>query len=104
MGLISVAAFRPRAGQEAALTRVLDDRLPLLRSLGLATERGEVRMRSADGVVVSVSEWASQEAVDRAHQTPEVHELWARFDACSTFVRLRELGEAGEMFATFEAV
>lgn len=108
MGLISVAAFRAHPGKEPELRRVIADRLPLLRGLGLATERPEILMRSAGGpegpVLVSVSEWVDQEAIDRAHGLPEVHALWARFAACCDWVRLETLPECGEDFATFEAV
>lgn len=104
MGRVSIAAFRPHPGREAELLGVLDDRLPLLRRLGLATARAEVRIRSRDGVIVSISEWSSEEAIDRAHRTPEVLALWARFDACCGYVTLAELAEAREHFATFVPV
>lgn len=104
MGLISIAAFRAKPGKEQDLTQVLDDRLPMLRALKLATDRPEVRCRSRDGVVVTISEWASREAIERAHQTPEVHALWERFFACCEWVKLESLGESGEDFATFEAI
>lgn len=104
MGQISVAAFRAKPGKEAELLAVIADRLPLLRRLGLATDRPAILMRSRDGVLVQASEWVSEEAIERAHHTPEVLALWARFDACCTFVKLGSLAEAADMFATFEAV
>lgn len=104
MGMISIAAFRPLAGKEEDLQRVIDERLPLLRRLGLATERREVRVRARSGVVVTISEWASQEAIDRAHRTPEVLALWNRFWACAEPVPLAVLEETAELFATFEAI
>lgn len=111
MGLVSIAAFRAHPGKEAELRRVIADRLPLLRGLGLATDRPDILLRSrgstgAKGgeVLVSISEWVSQEAIDRAHRMPEVHALWGRFAACSDWVKLETLPECGEDFATFEAV
>jgi len=56
MGLISVAAFRPKPGRERELLNVIADRLPLLRRLGLATNREPILMRSRDGTIVQVSE------------------------------------------------
>jgi hypothetical protein len=103
MGRISVAAFRPRAGREAELLAVLSDRLPLLRRLGLATEREAILMRSREGVMIQVSEWVSDEAIETAHRTPEVLALWERFDACCEYVRLDALAESHEDFATFDA-
>lgn len=104
MGLISIAAFRAKPGKDRDLTQVLDDRLPLLRRLGLATGRPEVRCRSRDGVIVTISEWASAEAIEKAHHTPEVHALWDRFFACCEWVKLQGLPEAAEDFATFQAI
>lgn len=101
MGRISVAAFKAKAGKEPDLLQVIADRLPLLRRLGLATDREPILMRSRDGVIIQVSEWASEQAIDKAHETPEVHELWERFAACSEFVKLESLSEAHDDFATF---
>jgi len=104
MGQISVAAFKPKAGKEDELLQVIADRLPLLRRLGMATDREPVLMRSKDGVIIQVSEWTDDDAIRKAHETPEVLELWQRFDACSTYVKLDSLAESHEDFATFESV
>ncbi|HVZ92918.1 MAG TPA: hypothetical protein VG797_00255 [Phycisphaerales bacterium] len=104
MGRISIAAFMPKPGMERELHQVIDDRLPLLRSLGLATGRDEIRCRAKSGVIISVSEWSSEEAIERAHRTPEVHTLWGRFAACCQWVKLDSLAECHEDFATFDAV
>jgi quinol monooxygenase YgiN len=104
MGQISIAAFRAKPGKDAEMLRVIDDRLPLLRRFGLATDRAEVRCRSKEGVVITISEWTSQEAIDRAHKTPEVLELWNRFWACCEFVKLDALPESRDAFATFDAI
>jgi quinol monooxygenase YgiN len=104
MGLISIAAFRPHPGKEQDLLDVIADRLPLLRRLGLATDRPDILVRSREGVIITISEWASHEAIDTAHKTPEVHELWGRFAACADYVKLDTLAECHEDFATFEAI
>jgi quinol monooxygenase YgiN len=104
MGKVSIAAFKPRPGKEAELLRVIADRLPLLRRLGLATDRPAITCRSESGVILTISEWVSGEAIERAHRTPEVLALWARFEACCDYVRLDTLPESHEDFATFEAI
>lgn len=104
MGQISIAAFKPKPGKDADLLKVIDDRLPLLRRLGMATDRAEVRCRSNDGVILTISEWSSQEAIDRAHKTPEVLALWNRFWACCEFVKLDAIAESHDAFATFDAI
>lgn len=104
MGKISIAAFKPAPGKEPELRRVIADRLPLLRRHGLATDRPDILCRAADGTLISISEWAGDEAIDRAHRTPEVLALWTRFSACCEFVRLDALDESRELFATFTAI
>lgn len=104
MPRITIAAFKPKPDHEAELMAVIADRLPLLRRLGLATDRPNITMRAHNGVIVDNSEWASEEAIERAHRTPEVLALWMRFEACCEFVKLDSLQEVHEMFATFEAV
>jgi hypothetical protein len=104
MGRISIVAFRPQPGKDEELKRVMASRLPLLRRLGLATDRPNITMRATDGTLVDVSEWVDDSAIDRAHHTPEVLELWQRFDACCTYVKLDTLAESHQDFATFDAV
>ena len=104
MGQISVAAFRPFEGKEAELMAVIDDRLPILRRLGMATDREPVNMRSRDGVIIHTSEWVDDDAITRAHSHPEVLAMWERFGACSEYVKLDTLSESHDDFATFSAV
>lgn len=104
MGRIVIAAFKPKDGMEEELLRVIADRLPLLRRLGLATDRANITMRSADGMILDVSEWTDDDAIARAHETAEVLELWQRFEACCQYVKLDTLEEIHHEFATFQAV
>jgi len=103
-GRISIAVYKPRPAREGDLLALVRERLPLLRRLGLATDREHVVLRSRSGVIIEVSEWASDEAIERAHRTPEVLELWSRFEHCADFVTLASLEEAADLFATFEPV
>ena len=104
MGRIVIAAFKPKPGKEQELLQVMADRLPLLRQLGLATDRQNITMRAANGTVLDVSEWTDEAAIARAHETPEVLELWKRYDACCEYVKLERLDEIHDEFATFESV
>lgn len=104
MGRIVIAAFKPKLGMEEELKRVMADRLPLLRRLGLATDRVNITMRSANGTILDVSEWVDDDAIARAHETPEVLKLWERFEACCDYAKLESLEEIHLDFATFDAV
>jgi hypothetical protein len=104
MSRIVIAAFKPLPGKEDELMQCLAVRLPLLRNLGLATDRTNITMRSADGTILDVSEWVDDAAIASAHQMPEVLDLWTRFESCSDYRRLNSLAEAQHDFATFESV
>jgi quinol monooxygenase YgiN len=104
MPRITIAAFKPKPHHEPQLLAVLADRLPLLRRLNLATQRDHILMRSRDGTILEVSQWLSDEAIAKAHQTPELLALWARFDACCTYVKLDTLPESHDLFATFTSM
>jgi quinol monooxygenase YgiN len=104
VGKIVIAAFRPKPGKEDELLAVMATRLPLLRRLGLATDRPNITMRAADGTILDVSEWIDEAAIDRAHALPEVHELWRQYGACCEYAKLDQLAETHLDFATFDAV
>jgi len=79
MGSISVACYKPRAGCEEALLELVRNHLPPLRSEGLVTERPSIVMRTADGTIVEVFEWVSQEAIAGRSPQPNGHRAVAAF-------------------------
>ena len=97
MGVIVIAVYTPKPGSEAALA----DHVPHLRRLDLVTEREPILMKARDGSFVEVFEWRSQNAIDRAHQMPEVGDLWARFAAVCDYRPIGALPEASELFSPF---
>jgi len=104
MGYLVIAVYRPKPGKDTELLALVRDHLPALRAEGLATERAPVVLRAEGGRLLEIFEWASKEAVDRAHTNPAVLALWERFGAVSEYARLADLKEAGELFAHFEIV
>jgi len=104
MGSISIACFKPRPGQEQALLELVRNHLPPLRALGLVTQRAPIVMRTADGTIVEVFEWVSQEAIRGAHENPAVLDLWKRFEAVCWYETPSNLAEFKNMFAHFEPV
>lgn len=103
MGTMVIVAYRPKAGCEAELEALVREHIPCLRALGLVTERPAQAMRAKDGTMVEVFEWA-EGAIEAAHNSSRVAELWERFGNACDYVPLRELPEAEAMFAEFEPV
>ncbi len=62
-------------------------------------------MRTAEGMIVEVFEWVSQEAIAAAHHNPAVQELWRRrFETVYTYETPSSLPEFQRMFSHFEPV
>ena len=101
MGRIVIACYKPRPGQEAALSALVAEHVPSLRALGLATHRAPVLMQAGDGTVVEVFEWSSADAIQTAHAHPVVLQMWDRFNAVCEFLPLASVSEASSLFPEF---
>jgi hypothetical protein len=103
MAEIVLALYRPKPGREAELAAIVDTHVLELRKLGLVTDRAPIVARSrADGTIIEAFEWASAEAIERAHRDPTVQAIWARFGEYADYPTLGQLAEAGVTFAGFE--
>ena len=99
MGMV-IVGYRPKPGCEVALLALVRGHVPTLRGLGLASDRPTLAMRSTEGVILEVFEWR-EGAMAAAHRHPDVLAMWERFGAVCDHVRLSELPETQELFATF---
>ena len=100
--VVVIVAYRPRPGKEALLLELTRQHLPLLRAQGLATDRPSYAMRAADGTIVEVFEWKSQAAIDSAHANAAVAKMWGQYAEACDYIPLKNLKEAGDLFAGFE--
>ena len=73
MGRFVIAAFKPKPG-----------------------------MPARDGTVLEVFEWASPEAIEKAHANAAVRALWEEFEAVCDYVPIASLAEAAHPFSEFE--
>jgi hypothetical protein len=104
MGSISVACYKPLPGCEQELLELVRNHLPPLRAQGLVTDRASIVMRTADGTIVEIFEWVSQEAIAGAHHNPAVLELWSRFEKVCSYEKPSGLPEFQNLFAHFEPI
>jgi hypothetical protein len=104
MGSISVACYKPRPGREEALLELVRNHLPPLRAEGLVTQRAPIVMRCADGTLIEIFEWVSQEAIAGAHQNPAVLELWKKFEAVCWYETPANIAEFQNMFSHFDPI
>lgn len=104
MPVIAIAIFRPKPGNTDELLGCLRDHMPLMRRLNFVTKREAIVMRAAGGEILEVFEWISPEAIDAAHEDPEVLALWKRYEACCEYITLSDLAEATKLFPGFEPI
>ena len=104
MGRIVIVAFRPKPGMESDLLQLTRDHMPVLLGQGLVTDRDSIAMRAADGTIVEVFEWKSEEAVQAAHSIPVVLEMWQKYGEACDIVRLVDVAELQQMFPHFEPI
>jgi hypothetical protein len=74
-----ICTFRVKVDSMAQFRELLDRHWPVLRRLELVTDTPEQVFVDADETaptIVSIFEWASEEAVSQAHHHPDVAEIW----------------------------
>ena len=98
---VVIVAYKPKPGKEADLLQLTREHLPILRAEGLATDMPETVLQAAGGIIVEVFEWAPG-GTERAHQNPAVLALWKRYFEVCDMVKLCDLAEATQMFASFQ--
>lgn len=104
MGRIVIACYVPRPGRESDLHELSRSHVPRLRAEGLATDREPVIAVAADGTVIEVLEWVSEEAIATAHQNATVRAMWDEYEDVCTYMPLAKLPEAAVLFSGFDAL
>jgi hypothetical protein len=104
MGCVVIACYKPKPGREAELLDLVRNHLTPLRAEGLVTDRKPIIMRAADGALVEVFEWISQETIAAAHTNPVVLELWKKFEAVCSYEIPASLPEVHNLWSNFEPV
>jgi hypothetical protein len=102
--ILVICGYRPKPGKEDDLLAIVKEHVPILRSVGMATERAPHIMQSDDGTIVEVFEWVSSKAIEEAHKNPVVLEMWNKFNNCSDSVNLSDLDEAKHPYSDFQPI
>src|ERR1700748_1682314 len=104
MGQTVIVAYKPKPGKEDALKELMKTHLPRLKDQGLVRNKDSYIMEAADGTIVEVFEWLSEEAIQKAHYNPEVLKMWGEYAEVCDYVPVGSLTEAGSLFSSFEPV
>ena len=101
MGRVVIACYVPKAGMEGELRDLARAHVPRLRAEGLVTDREPIVAVAADGTVIEVFEWRSEEAIARAHTSAAVRSMWEEYDRVCRYVPIGEVPEAARLFSEF---
>jgi quinol monooxygenase YgiN len=101
MGRIVIVGYRSKPGKEEALKALMQTHVPRLKNEGLVTNREAIIMEAADGTIVEVFEWVSDEAIQNAHKNPAVLQMWGEYAGVCDYVPVGSLAEAGSLFSSF---
>jgi hypothetical protein len=102
MGHVTIAAYKPKPGKEAALKELMKTHLPILKQEGLARDKESFIMEAADSTIVEVFEWLSAEAIQNAHTNPAVLQMWAGYGEVCDYIPVGNLTEASNSFSGFK--
>ena len=106
MGIVVFVTYRPRAGEgnRSTLLELVRIHVPLLRELGMATDRpGMILERRGEGdEIVEVFEWVTEERSRAAHDDEQVADLWRRMAEVAEFIPLADLDESKRPFTHFD--
>jgi quinol monooxygenase YgiN len=104
MGRIVIVAYRPKPGRGSELRSLCAQHIPTLLAEGLVTSRPPIIAEAADGSIVEVFEWASPDAIARAHGSSAVQRLWARYAEVCDYVPIATVPEASRLFSEFTPI
>lgn len=99
---LAMAMYKPKEGKAAELQQILDEHIPRLRELDLITTLEAITAISADGTLIEIFEWKSDEAKTVAHQHPAIMAIWGRMMPICEFPALKDLPEAQRPFPNFK--
>jgi len=104
MGRIVISCYRPKPGQQEALRKLMLSHVATLRSINLVTDRRPITMEAKDGTFVEVFEWASSQAIERAHSHPVVLKMWEEYGKVCDYIPISQVAEASQLFSEFTPV
>jgi quinol monooxygenase YgiN len=99
---MAIAMYKPFAGKEAALHKLVTLHIPTLREENLITDREPIQLKSSDGTIIEIFEWRSAEATDKAHVLPSVQKIWEAMGEVAAFKTLSDLPESQQPFPNFQ--
>ena len=100
-GRIVIVGYKPKKGKQAELEALVKSHIPTLRAEGLISNRDAISMRSEDGTIIEVFEWASKDSIEKAHSNVKIREMWVSFSEVCDYVPVSQVKEISSVFSEF---
>jgi hypothetical protein len=98
---IVIVAYKPKAGKAEALKELMREHRPILKKLGLVTDRASIMMEAKDGTIIEVFEWKSKSSIEQAHTHPEVLVMWSKYAEACEYIPVGKVEESVNLFSEF---
>jgi hypothetical protein len=102
--IMAFATYKAKPGKHAELLALVKRHVPVLRELGLISDKGTYLAVSEDQTIVEVFEWISTNAIRAAHQHPAMTDLWEKMSVIAEFPPMSALKESKKPFPGFETI
>jgi len=99
--LITMALYKAHDGKEKSLNEILNIHVRTLEAEDLITSREPIRAQAADGTILEIFEWKSENAKDAAHESPVVMKIWNEIMEVAEIKSLSSLNESNHPFPNF---
>jgi hypothetical protein len=101
---IALILYSPRKGRKQELIEMLQHNIPVMRKLGLVTDREQILAGTKDGSIIQIFEWKSQDSQEQAMAHPVVQEMWLKAGNISEFQKPAAVAEFNEVFSMFKTI
>lgn len=102
MGSLVIVAYQPKSGKDKALEALVKDHYNRLKKIDLVSPRKPIIGKAADGSVIEIFEWKSKEAIEQAHNHPEVQKMWSEFEEVCTYLPAARVQGLDQLFSALE--
>lgn len=102
MGHTVIVAYKPKEGKAGALKELMKTHLPRLKAQGLVRDKESYIMEAADGTIIEVFEWLSEDAIRNAHTNPEIQKMWGEYAAVCDYIPVGSVPETAQLFSGFK--
>ena len=98
------AMYKPHAGKDVELEKLIAQHVPTLKDLGLITDRPTITLKTKNSTYIEIFEWRDINAAEEAHEHPAVAKIWEKMSTVADFTNMKSLSENEDRFPHFKVI